>query len=207
MPRGAQLKSVLPAAASCLIRRDFFPARLVLKLGCSKRLAIVQRVNPLPALLKLLLPCVALLLWLHADSAGAEPPAAGRLPGLLAVVIELGTWPLVVRAFIHGRTPLSESRASDGGAAAVGYALLAWGSLASAGALAAGPLWSWLAIGLGGLLIAFLLRRQPGPRLWLVLVAFFCLGAARVAIEVLPFRWIASAMSCFPCFSATITRI
>ena len=62
MPRGAQLKSVLPAAASCLIRRDFFPARLVLKLGCAKRLAIVQRANPLPALLKLLLPFVALTL-------------------------------------------------------------------------------------------------------------------------------------------------
>ncbi len=59
------------------------------------------------------------------------------------------------------------------------YVGIAWLVGLAVGALTAGPLWSWLAIGLGALLMALLFRRHPEPRRWLVLLAFFCLGAAR----------------------------
>lgn len=61
------------------------------------------------------------------------------------------------------------------------YVGIAWLVGLAAGALAAGPLWPWLAIGLGALLVAVLLRHYPQRRRWLVIVAFFCLGAARYA--------------------------
>ncbi|MGD8584896.1 MAG: DNA internalization-related competence protein ComEC/Rec2 [Chloroflexota bacterium] len=59
------------------------------------------------------------------------------------------------------------------------YVGIAWLVGLAAGALAAGPLWSWLAIGLAALLAALLLRHHPEPRRGLVVVAFFCLGATR----------------------------
>jgi competence protein ComEC len=59
------------------------------------------------------------------------------------------------------------------------YVGIAWLVGLVVGAMTAGPLWSWLAIGLGALLMALLFRRHPEPRRWLVLLAFFCLGAAR----------------------------
>jgi competence protein ComEC len=59
------------------------------------------------------------------------------------------------------------------------YVGIAWLVGLVAAAMTAGPLWLWLAIGIGALLAAVLLRHHPEPRRWLVLVAFFCLGAAR----------------------------
>ncbi|HSG15521.1 MAG TPA: DNA internalization-related competence protein ComEC/Rec2 [Anaerolineae bacterium] len=59
------------------------------------------------------------------------------------------------------------------------YVGIAWLVGLAAAAMTAGPLWLWLTIGVGALLAALLLRHHPEPRRWLVLVAFFCLGAAR----------------------------
>jgi competence protein ComEC len=59
------------------------------------------------------------------------------------------------------------------------YVGIAWLVGLAVGATTAGPLWSWLAIGVGALFMALIFRRHPEPRRWLVLLAFFCLGAAR----------------------------
>ena len=59
------------------------------------------------------------------------------------------------------------------------YVGIAWLVGLATGALTAAPFGLWLAICLGALLAALFLRNYPDQRRWLVLVGFFCLGAAR----------------------------
>ena len=59
------------------------------------------------------------------------------------------------------------------------YLGIAWLIGVWLGAATEGPLWLWLSLGIAGLVLAFVFRKQNQQRLWLALSAFIFLGAVR----------------------------
>ena len=59
------------------------------------------------------------------------------------------------------------------------YLGIAWLIGIGLGAALDGPLWLWLALGVGGVVLAIIFHRQSEARLWLILLGALGLGAAR----------------------------